>query len=365
MNARNMVLCVAVVALVLWGATACGRPVLPDPAPEILPAEEVPEGLEAFRENIMSGGPPPDGIPPIETPQYQPLDAVGDRLHDDDVVFVVEATEGVFVYPQTILVWHEIVNETFDGVLSSLTYCPLTGSAIGYRGRIGDVETTFGTSGKLVNSNLVMYDRDTDSYWPQVLGRAVEGDYTGRKLETFPVIWTRWHRVKAHYGEASVLTEGTGFLRDYTRDPYGSYRESGNYYDSGPAMFPVMAEDDRFEPKTVVIGGWVNDQPFAIPKETLQQDPVLAFSFEDHALLAVYDMPLDTVRVFLLPGGEGGGDWNVDEERFRDRTSGNSWTLRGEQIDSPSGGNGLPMVESFDVMWFAWFAFHPETTVHG
>lgn len=321
--------------------------------------------LDAFRENMMSGGPPPDGIPPIEAPQYQPMDAVGARLHDDDVVFVVEAAEGVFVYPQNILVWHEIVNETFDGVLSSLTYCPLTGSAVGYRGQIGDMETTFGTSGKLVNSNLVMYDRETDSYWPQVLGRAVEGVYLGRRLETFPVIWTRWHRVKAHYGEANVLTEETGFLRDYTRDPYGSYRESGNYYDSGSAMFPLMAEDDRFEPKTVVIGGWINDRPFAFLKETVQQNQVLTFTFDGVALLAIYDEQLDTVRVFMLPEGMEPGDWEVDEERFRDRNSGDSWSLRGEQSDGPSGGEDLRMAESFDVMWFAWFAFHPETTIHG
>ncbi|OJF91532.1 DUF3179 domain-containing protein [Alkalibacterium sp. 20] len=286
------------------------------------------ERLTAYHDFIQSGGPPPDGIPPIEEPIYESMAEADILMDDQDVVFIVEAEDRVFIYPQRILVWHEIVNEEFNGEKVSITYCPLTGSAIGYKGSIQEIETDFGTSGKLINSNLVMYDRETESYFPQILGIAVDGELKGQRLEEFPVLWSTWGRVKEQYDDAQVLSENTGFIRDYNQDPYGSYVESSGFYYSDALIYPVMFENDQFQNKEVMIAGRVGDEPFAIPKKSLAEEKIIHFNLGDHSLVANYYEALDTARVFI-----------EDEE---------------EEI----------FVNSYDVMWFAWYAFFPETMVY-
>ena len=144
--------------------------------------------LDLLFDNIKAGGPRIDGIPPVDEPKYISIEKADVFLSAKDVVFVVEHNKNVYIYPQNILVWHEIVNENLDDKKISITYCPLTGSTIGYKGNISNLDTTFGTSGKLVNSNLVMYDRETMSYIPQILGVAIQGDLKGERLEEFPII---------------------------------------------------------------------------------------------------------------------------------------------------------------------------------
>lgn len=295
--------------------------------------------LDAIYENIRSGGPPADGIPPIENPKYISMEEADKNLDNRDVVFVAELGDKVLIYPQKILVWHEIVNEEIDGEKVTISYCPLTGSAIGFKGKLSFGETDFGTSGKLSNSNLVMYDRETGSYWPQILGMAVSGDLKGQRLEEFPVIFTRWENAKVVYGteaetrirEVKVLSENTGYIRNYNSDPYGSYLTQGNYYDSGRIFFPVMNQDSRFKDKEVVMGGRIivngEEKPFAILKSSVRDKGSMEFEIAGEGLRAVYDESLDTVRVF--------------------RNSEDSEEL----------------VNTFDVMWFAWVAFYPETEV--
>ena len=133
-----------------------GKPII------VLDDSELEERLEVFEANIRSGGPPPDGIPPIESPTYVSIEEADGVLDDRDVVFLVDYSGEVLVYPQNILVWHEIVNEEIGGEKVSITYCPLTGSGIGFKGSLSAGGTTLGTSGKLLNSNLVMYDRKTN-----------------------------------------------------------------------------------------------------------------------------------------------------------------------------------------------------------
>ena len=129
--------------------------------------------LEDFTQHIQSGGPPKDGIPSIDQPKDISA-AESDRfLHPKDVVFGLHYRGVIKAYPQKVLVWHEIVNDEVNGDKISVTYCPLTGSVVGFRGRSREgAILTFGTSGKLVNSNLLMYDRQTDSQWPQVFGHS-------------------------------------------------------------------------------------------------------------------------------------------------------------------------------------------------
>ena len=280
------------------------------------------EKIKLLSENIVSGGPPPDGIPPIEEPEYISIAEADEFLAAQDAVFVAELDAEIYVFPQSIMVWHEIVNKEINGEKLSITYCPLTGSAIGYYGSLSAGSSDFGTSGKLVNSNLIMYDRQTESYWSQILGQAVRGPLAGEKLERFQLTWTSWSNIKAKYERANVLSKKTGFNRDYTRDPYGSYHsnQSDNYYTNENLYFDVLSQNDSLNRKDVVIAGEYNGQHFAVEKEFVVREKAISFKIAEEQLNAVYDPELDTVKIS-----------KGDEE-----------------------------LVVYDVMWFGWHAFYPE-----
>lgn|GEM_PF-606018 len=283
------------------------------------------EKILLLSDNIVSGGPAPDGIPPIEEPNYITIEEADEKLEPEDAVFLFRSEDQIYVYPQRIMVWHEIVNEEIEGRKVSITYCPLTGSAIAYLGEVLGTETTFGTSGKLVNSNLIMYDRETDSYWPQIYGRAITGDITGEKLERVPLYWTQWQLIKDNFSKAKVLSRETGVSRNYDRDPYGSYIENGspgNYYSNQRLVFNVINEDSRLERKDIVIAGEYDEFPFAIIKDEIKENQEISFVINNERLTAKYIETLNTVEIY---------DENGEE------------------------------VVAFDVMWFAWYAFFPET----
>lgn len=322
--------------------------------------------LDEFADNIRSGGPPKDGIPPIDEPEFLTARSA-DFLTDDDIVFgFVEGGEAR-AYPQLVLVWHEIVNDTLPEGPLSVTYCPLTGSAIGFRGIAeGGEPLTFGTSGDLVNSNLLMYDRQTDSRWPQILSQAILGPSRGTHLQEVPLAWTTWGRWRKLHPETKVLSTQTGHLRRYGDDPYGSYTPLGGYYERGSSLyFPVMHEDRRFDRKEVVIGSKHGKTRAAVRKDALRDKKVAATELEGRPLAFLYDPRLDQARsyvstvdaqeVALVPSDSPG--------EFRDRSSGSVFDSSGRALSGPLAGASLQRIVSFDVMWFAWAAFFPDTKV--
>jgi hypothetical protein len=316
--------------------------------------------LDNFARNVRSGGPPKDGIPPIDSPSYVSVQEADGLLGDDDVVFILESSDPVKIYPQYILVFHEIVNEELDGEPISITYCPLTGSAICYKGGIETAHTTFGTSGKLLNSNLVMYDRETDSYWPQILGTAINGPSKGEGLDTVPVAWTLWGLAKAEHPDALVLSEETGFLRNYGSDPYGSYTDDDSYYQARGPFFPVMNTDERLPPKEVVVAIKVGDSEIAITKSVVAEMGIIDTEPRNTPVVAIYDEALDVVRVFSRRlNGETFGFSLQDGSILDD--SGSTWNVNGQAIEGAMDGLSLTRINHFDVMWFAWSAFYPDT----
>jgi len=183
--------------------------------------------------DIISGGPPPDGIPPIDDPKFADAAAV-DFLSPQEPVISLVLGHDARAYPAQILVWHEIVNDTVGGVPVTVTYCPLCNTGIAFRrpvieGKLLD----FGTSGKLYHSNLVMYDRQTESLWPQALGQAVMGPLTGTKLELVPVQMVAWADWLAEHPQGRVLSTDTGADRPYGQNPYEGYDRP----DSAPFLF--------------------------------------------------------------------------------------------------------------------------------
>jgi hypothetical protein len=322
---------------------------------------EGPHSLDDFAANIESGGPGPDGIPSIDQPDFVAADQV-EFLRDDDVVFGQVVDGQPRAYPQLVLVWHEIVNEvTADGPLS-VTYCPLTGTAIGFRPHAGIEQ--FGTTGSLVNSNLLMYDRMHDSQWPQILGQAINGPRRGDELAEFGLEWTTWRRWREAFPGAQVLSAETGFVRRYGEDPYGSYNPIDGYYAEGrPHMFPIMVRDKRFDRKTVFIGAKLGEDRLAVHKQHVIEQQVVTAELAGAPVVFLHDPQLATVRGFrgelageplaLEPAGSPG--------EYADAGSGAVWDSWG----APVSGTGEPLtrIVSYDVMWFAWAAFFHNTAV--
>ena len=287
------------------------------------------ERLSTFAKALVGGGPPKDGIPPIDNPTYTSVEEVGDFLVDEDPVFVLQSDDGVRIFPQKILVWHEVVNDTVVGEGVAVTYCPLTGTVLGFPHEQTGATSSLGTSGKLVNSNLVMYDRETDSYFPQVLRTAVTGDRVGEELSMFPVDWSTWGVARKAFPEAQVLSKTTGFLRNYGGDPYGSYAEEDSYYQTGGSFFPLVNKDERLLPKEVVVGIYgTSGGRAAIVKSSVTEGAPKTIELDDEAFTAVYDSRLETVRVYK--GSEGSGE----------------------------------LADYLDAMWFAWAAYFPDTDLY-
>jgi len=310
-----------------------------------------------FADSIQSGGPPRDGIPPIDEPYYTDIDEADYFLNDDDYVFVLDYEGEVMAFPQKVLSYHEIVNiELFDKDYS-VTYCPLTGSVICYFYKTDNEFLNFGTSGKLLNSNLVMYDRQTESFWPQILGKAVNEPLVGTELNTIPVHWVLWKYFKASYDEAKVMTDETGHIRNYDQDPYGSYKENdtNNYYFNDSVYFHTMNKDDAFSNKKIVIGIKHEGKQYALNPSIIYEKNFFKFELEGDKFFAVYDESTNTSRVYYEKENiEFDGSMLVGD-------SGKSWSVRSYGLTEDT--DNLDSPNYFEVFWFAWAAYYPHTGV--
>jgi hypothetical protein len=316
--------------------------------------EQLPLPMEPseLQDKAISGGVPKDGIPSIDDPSFVSADEASTWLDPGEPVLGLKKREVVTAYPQAILVWHEICNDVVDGTPVSITYCPLTGTAMGFeRG-----DTTFGVSGRLVNNNLILYDRATETWWPQILATSIPGDWnespSSRSLKEFRLIWTTWERWSNTHSNTQVLSRETGFAKNYDRDPYGGYNPRSGYYSSETSpMFSPLSEDDRLQPKTVVLGTRTSNGTAAFKKRTLATKKLIHGDLGGEPVLATYDSDLDTGYIFKNP----------DQEQFSYR-DGMVMDETGETFAPDS----LPLdgILGFDAMWFAWIGFYPDTSLH-
>ncbi|MEX2459356.1 MAG: DUF3179 domain-containing protein, partial [Actinomycetota bacterium] len=202
-------------AAIALAVAACSPPTNDEanPAP--------PAGLDP--DDVVSGGPPPDGIPSIDDPAFVEA-RHADFLAPQEPVILLEHAGLQKVYPIRILMWHEIVNDEVAGLPVAVTYCPLCNTGVAFRRELDDGRVLdFGTTGKLLHSNLVMYDRQTGSWWVQATGDAFDGPLTGRRLEALPAQMVAWADARGRFADALVLSPDTGFDRDYGRNPYVHY----------------------------------------------------------------------------------------------------------------------------------------------
>jgi hypothetical protein len=329
------------------GDTGGGSETEPGDGPPVV-ERSLPEAysVETLTDEMRSGGPGKDGIPSVDDPSFAPADGAPDQLQPQDPVFGVERDGEAKAYAQYVLVHHEIVNDAIAGDPVAVTYCPLTGTAQGFER--GDVE--FGVSGQLINSNLVMYDRGTDSYWPQMLARGIKGPHVDDYLEEFQVVWTTWERWRDVYPDTAVLTEETGIARNYGRDPYGAYNPRDGYYASDGTLFPPLASSDEFDAKTVVIGARNGDGALAVPKRRLREETVAEGTVGGVPYVTVYDPSLDTGYVYRNPE-----DAAVSAASDGIAVAGESFTPDSLPLDRQIG---------YDAMWMAWYGYYPSTEVH-
>jgi len=199
-------------------------------------------------DQIVSGGPPPDGIPSIDNPKFLSIADANKFLKDSDLVLGITINGQTKAYPLLILVWHEIVNDKVGSVPVAVTYCPLCFTTQVFNRTISGNVVEFGTSGKLYNNNLVMYDRLSGSLWSQALGEGIVGTHAGENLKRIPFDLAYWKDWKQLYPNSVVLSTDTGFTRPYGVDPYG------DYYTSDQLFFPISNVDKRLGLKEMVVG---------------------------------------------------------------------------------------------------------------
>ncbi len=262
---------------------------------------------------IIRGGPKKDGIPAIDAPKFVPAGQAAFLTADSRVIGVARGGRAK-AYPIRILNWHEVVNDEIGGLPIAVTYCPLTASAVVFDRRIGGRVTTFGVSGLLYQSNVLMYDRATESLWSQLAQQAVAGPLAGTRLRALPSSLTTWKQWRSRHPHTLVLSTDTGFARDYFRNPYASYEAWGE------TMFPVSRTDARLEAKALVLGVRAGGHERAYPLEDVR----LAGG-------AVTDS-LGGIRLRITAG-----------RRTAEVT-----------------GEGKTLLATL-AYWFAWAAFHPDT----
>jgi len=338
-------------------------------------AEEFPAPLVPIDE-IISGGPPPDGIPPLDAPVFIDAASAVGQLEGAESVVALEINGDARAYPVRVLIWHEIVNDTVGDVPVSVTYCPLCNSAVTYRREINGVETTFGTSGKLFASALVMYDRLTESLWTHFDGRAVVGVLAGTQLEPIASPLMAWDDFVSAYPDGQVLDwTQTGHSRDYGRNPYVGYDDP----ETDPFLFRGIV-DDRERAKQRVVGITVEDASVAYSMTLLADGDgsATAVTVGGSDLVILWKPGQSSaLDASTIDGGQDVGSVGVfvpefdgspvtiaaQDDRFVDEETGSTWTIAGIAVDGPLEGSRLERAEHLDTFWFAWSTYRPDTVL--
>ncbi len=324
-------------------------------------------------DEIFSGGPPRDGIPPIDSPRFETVESADKWLEDVEPLIILEINDEVRAYPLQILIWHEIVNDEFHGQPVVVTFCPLCNTALVFaRPTINGEVLTFGTSGNLRISDLVMWDRQTESWWQQFNGEAIVGDLTGTKLEFIPSAIISWVDFKSKHPDGQVLSIQTGFSRSYGRNPYAGYDDINSF----PFLFTGDL-NDRLPPMARVLGILLESgeggafslellKENRVMNETLADTPFTIFwksgtasaldsgsisEGRDVGTTGVFSRSVkDEVLTFIAKG----------DGTFEDQETYSIWVFLGEAIVGPLLGTRLLPLPHHDTFWFAWAAFVPD-----
>jgi Protein of unknown function (DUF3179) len=327
-------------------------------------------------DEFVGGGPPKDGIPSIDNPEFVSVSDADSFLDPREPVAVVEVDGDVRAYPIQILIWHEIVNDEIGGEPVAVTYCPLCNSTVAFSRVVAGEPVEFGTTGMLRASDLVMYDRATESWWQQITAEAVVGERTGTTLDVLPSQILSWEELRRVHPDAQVLSRDTGFDRDYGSSPYGGYDRD---LDSRP--FLLEGEPDRsLPPKERVAAVRTGESAVVYPfsglreeapvNDELDSEPIVVFFDPDVA--SALDSPLvsagrdvGAAAVFerTVRGRELEFEPSADRGVFRDRQTGSTWDMSGTATSGRLDGSRLKQVAHDDQFWFALAAFFEDAEI--
>lgn len=326
--------------------------------------------------DFRGGGPPKDGIPAVDRPAFESIDAARGWLTDRSPVIGLEIGGRARAYPLAILMWHEIVNDTLGGVPVVVTFCPLCNTALVFERTVAGTVHDFGTTGNLRYSDLVMYDRQTESWWQQATGEAIVGELLGTRLRFIPAQIVSLAAFSEAHPDGDVLSRETGFQRDYGRNPYTGYDEAG----SNPFLFEGVV-DGRLAPKERVVTIGSGTDATAFPFSELRKKGVATGTADGQPVVVLWapgtasaldagtiddgeDIGATGVFVARIDGDavtfqrEGGQDAPIT-----DVETGSTWSITGLATDGLLAGTQLEPVAHGNHFWFAWAAFSPATTI--
>lgn len=307
---------------------------------------------------VLDGGPGKDGIPALVNPNFGTVQNT-DYLLDTDLVIGFKQGDDIRAYPHAILDWHEIVNDNIGTVSVAVTYCPLTGTGIGWNRVIKGKETTFGVSGLLYNTNLIPYDRETNSNWSQLLNESVNGPLLGEKAELIMLFETDWKTWKALYPNSKVLTTNTGFSRTYGRSPYGDYNTNNNRF-----LFPVP-KDPRLPSKERVLAIVDGSDAKAYRFESFRSNNIIKDSFKGINYMIVGNQ--NFMMSFELEANTAGLVFEyvyAGSQIILKDNEGSEWNIFGEAVSGPRKGEILKPASAFMGFWFSIPAFY-TTVIYG
>ena len=311
---------------------------------------------------VRDGGPGKDGIPALDSPVMVRVPDSSDVL--DSVLVIGVLHEGEYrAFPQDVLDYHEVANDSVQFNAYVLSYCPLTGSALAWDVDDGDSNTEFGVSGLLYNSNLILYDRLTDSRWSQMLQQSVEGSRSRERAARMQVIETTWATWKAMYPDSWVLTRSTGHVREYDIYPYGGYRTSAEL------LFPVDNLDNRLHAKLRVIGihSDSSSRVYQIPEfgsttrtinDQFEDQPIVVIGNTSKNFAAIYSREMDDGTILTFSPLQDQLPIVMDDDE------GNTWDIFGAAVSGPRSGEQLGMTRSYTAFWFAWAAFFENAEIY-
>jgi len=310
---------------------------------------------------IRDGGPGKDGIPAISSPTFAPLAQQSSGLNA--LVIGVSFDGDEHAIPHDIMDWHEVLNLTTQTGPTVVSYCPLTGSALHWKGVENDSDATFGVSGLLYNSNLILYDRQTDSNWSQMGIQAIEGTRRSQRPQGLPLVEMTLGAWQEMYPDSLLLSRTTGFSRDYGRYPYGSFRTNTEL------LFPVDVLDNRLHEKARVLGvfnssvarAYVIDDledTIEVINDDLGGEPIVVVGSATRKFAVAFSRTLaDGTELTFLPSSTALPSLIEDQE-------GNTWDVFGRALTGPREGESLTVTQSHIAYWFAWGAFHKQSEIH-
>jgi hypothetical protein len=330
---------------------------------------------------IVSGGPPKDGIPAIDEPRFVSIRSMGRFIDDNEPVAVVRRNGETKVYPLQILIWHEIVNDVVGGDPVTVTYCPLCNTTLAFDRRFQDMLLDFGTTGRLRHSDLIMYDRQTETWWQQATGQGIVGTHAGAQLRFVPSSVMRWQDVKEQLPDALVLSRDTGhdgYLDRYGINPYRGYDRRG-----GPFEWTFQGQaDDGLQPMERVVALHVHGESWAVPFSTLRERRVAALEIggkglvvfftpetgsavDAHRMMDSRAVGSSAVYVSAIEGRALTFARTEDDGVFRDAETGTLWSVFGTGLEGALAGRQLEEFPHGNHFWFAWAVFRPQTHIWG